>query len=56
MQAELIVTHRLALEEAALGYKMFDQKQDDCRKVILVPGAAAGTLGADYVLGGPAPD
>lgn len=44
LQPELIVTHRLALEEAAMGYKMFDQKKDDCRKVILVPGAAAGTL------------
>ncbi|MBA6145544.1 glutathione-dependent formaldehyde dehydrogenase, partial [Pseudomonas juntendi] len=49
LQPELIVTHRLALEEAAMGYKMFDQKQDNCRKVILVPGAAAGTLGPDYV-------
>lgn len=44
LQPELIVTHRLALEEAAMGYKMFDQKKDDCRKVILVPGAAASTL------------
>lgn len=48
LEPELIVTHRLALEEAALGYKLFDQKQDDCRKVILVPGAAAGTLGPDH--------
>jgi threonine dehydrogenase-like Zn-dependent dehydrogenase len=45
LKPELIVTHRLALEEAAMGYKMFDQKEDNCRKVILVPGAAAGTLG-----------
>ncbi len=49
LQPELIVTHRLALEEAAMGYKVFDQKQDNCRKVILVPGAAPGTLGPDYV-------
>ncbi|EST14059.1 zinc-binding dehydrogenase family protein [Pseudomonas putida S610] len=47
LQPELIVTHRLALEEAAMGYKMFDQKKDDCRKVILVPGAAAGTLATE---------
>jgi threonine dehydrogenase-like Zn-dependent dehydrogenase len=52
LEPELIVTHRLALEEAALGYKLFDQKQDDCRKVILVPGAAAGTLGTDHAFGG----
>lgn len=47
LQPELIVTHRLALEEAAMGYKMFDQKKDECRKVILVPGAAAGTLATE---------
>ena len=49
LQPEMIVTHRVALEEAALGYRMCDQKEDDCRKAILVPGAAAGTLGTDYV-------
>lgn len=43
LQPELIVTHRLALEEAAQGYKIFDKKEDECRKVILVPGAAQGT-------------
>ncbi len=42
LQPELIVTHRLALEEAAHGYKMFDKKEDECRKVILVPGAGRG--------------
>ncbi|NIE75957.1 glutathione-dependent formaldehyde dehydrogenase [Pantoea sp. Ap-967] len=46
LQPELIVTHRLALEDAAKGYKMFDQKTDNCRKVILTPGAASGTLGS----------
>lgn len=35
-----IVTHRLALEEAVRGYEMFDEQQERCRKVILVPGAA----------------
>ena len=55
LSPELIVTHRLALEEAALGYRMFDQKQDDCRKVILVPGAAAGTLGPDHAFAGSQP-
>ncbi len=32
-----------------MGCKLFDQKQDNCRKVILVPDAASGTLGPDYV-------
>jgi len=35
---EAIVTHRLSLEQAAEGYKIFDKKEEDCRKVILTPG------------------
>ncbi|MFG0407591.1 zinc-dependent alcohol dehydrogenase [Pseudomonas sp. FYR_11] len=53
LQPELIVTHRMALEEAAAAYKMFDQKRDNCRKVILVPGAAPSGLAADVGTGGP---
>jgi threonine dehydrogenase-like Zn-dependent dehydrogenase len=34
---EVIISHRLSLEQAAEGYKMFDKKEDDCRKVILTP-------------------
>jgi threonine dehydrogenase-like Zn-dependent dehydrogenase len=34
---EEIITHRLPLSEAADGYRIFDQKQQDCRKVVLVP-------------------
>jgi threonine dehydrogenase-like Zn-dependent dehydrogenase len=33
----VIVTHRMALEDAAKGYEIFDRKQEDCRKVILTP-------------------
>ncbi|QYF94294.1 glutathione-dependent formaldehyde dehydrogenase [Massilia sp. PAMC28688] len=32
-----IISHRLPLSQAAEGYKMFDQKEDECRKVILTP-------------------
>ncbi len=32
-----IISHRLNLSQAAEGYKMFDKKEDECRKVILVP-------------------
>lgn len=35
---EAIITHRMSLEDAALGYAIFDKKEEDCRKVILVPG------------------
>jgi threonine dehydrogenase-like Zn-dependent dehydrogenase len=36
---EVIITHRMSLEQAAEGYKIFDKKQEDCRKVILTPGS-----------------
>ena len=33
-----IITHRLPLDEAPQGYKMFRDKQDECVKVVLKPG------------------
>lgn len=38
LSPEAIITHRMSLEEAAEGYKIFDKKEEDCRKVILTPG------------------
>jgi threonine dehydrogenase-like Zn-dependent dehydrogenase len=35
----VIVSHRLPLAEAVQGYRLFDRKEDDCRKVVLTPGA-----------------
>jgi len=32
-----IITHRLPLEEASQAYDMFNQKADDCVKVVLTP-------------------
>jgi len=32
-----IITHRLSLDEAPHGYKMFRDKEDDCMKVVLKP-------------------
>lgn len=32
-----VISHRLPLEQAADGYRMFDRKEDSCRKVILRP-------------------
>ena len=37
LRPEVIVTHRLPLAEAARGYSVFAQKQEDCRKVVLLP-------------------
>lgn len=32
-----IITHRMKLDEGEKGYEIFDQKQDDCIKVVLKP-------------------
>jgi threonine dehydrogenase-like Zn-dependent dehydrogenase len=37
MKPEVIVTHRMPLADAARGYEIFNDKEEDCRKVILVP-------------------
>ncbi len=37
LNPQIIISHRLPLAEAAQGYRMFDRKEDDCRKVILRP-------------------
>ncbi len=37
LQPDAIVTHRLPLTEAVRAHKVFDKKEEDCRKVILVP-------------------
>ena len=37
MKPELIITHRMKLEDAVMGYEIFDQRREDCRKVILTP-------------------
>src|SRR5690606_17294556 len=41
LRPELIISHRLALGEAVRGYTLFNEKQEDCRKVVLLPGASA---------------
>ena len=37
LHPQAIISHRLPLSQAAEGYKMFDKKEDDCRKVVLTP-------------------
>lgn len=44
---EEIVTHHLPLDEAAEAYKIFEKREQDCRKIILVPGAQ--TSGAEGI-------
>lgn len=37
LNPEVIISHRMALEQAVEGYKMFDKKDDGCRKIVLRP-------------------
>ena len=37
LRAHEMISHRLPLSQAAEGYKMFDKKEDECRKVIMTP-------------------
>jgi len=32
-----VISHRLPLEEAPRAYKIFAEKQEECRKVVLYP-------------------
>ena len=43
LEPEVIITHHMALDDAARGYEIFNDKQEDCRKVVLTPGMARGT-------------
>lgn len=37
LNPEIIISHRMPLAEAAEGYRLFDSRRDQCRKVILRP-------------------
>jgi threonine dehydrogenase-like Zn-dependent dehydrogenase len=37
LKPDIIITHRMPLREAAEGYRIFDKKQEECRKVVLLP-------------------
>lgn len=37
LKPNAIISHRLPLAEAAAGYEIFDKKEQDCRKVVLIP-------------------
>jgi len=45
LRPEIIISHQMTLEEAVRGYKIFDQKEDDCRKVVLTPGGPSTVVG-----------
>ena len=37
LSPEVIISHRMKLADAAQGYKIFNEKEEDCRKVVLTP-------------------
>ena len=37
LHPNVIISHHLRLADAAKGYKIFDKKEEDCRKVVLTP-------------------
>ena len=37
LQPDVIISHRMKLAQAAEGYRMFDEKQDGCRKIVMTP-------------------
>lgn len=37
LNPEIIISHRMPLAEAAEGYRLFDSRRDQCRKVVLRP-------------------
>lgn len=51
LHPELIITHRLPLEEAVRGYQIFNEKEEACRKVVLIPRSGEVTSSASADLG-----
>jgi threonine dehydrogenase-like Zn-dependent dehydrogenase len=41
LRPDEIISHRMPLRDAAEGYRIFEEKKDDCRKVVLTPDRAA---------------
>jgi threonine dehydrogenase-like Zn-dependent dehydrogenase len=37
MRPEVIISHRMKLADAERGYQIFNEKEEDCRKVVLMP-------------------
>jgi threonine dehydrogenase-like Zn-dependent dehydrogenase len=37
LRPDIIITHRMKLADAAQGYRVFNEKEEDCRKVVLTP-------------------
>lgn len=51
LKLEEIVTYYMLFEEAAWGYEIFEKREEECRKVILVLGAQSAEAAQKAVLG-----
>ncbi|MCQ0459597.1 alcohol dehydrogenase catalytic domain-containing protein [Escherichia coli] len=51
LKPEEIVTHYMPFEEAARGYEIFEKREEESRKVILVPGAQSAEAAQKAVSG-----
>lgn len=38
LSPHILITHRMSFSDAAQGYELFDEKQQGCHKVVLLPG------------------
>lgn len=55
LKPDVIISHQMSLEDAARGYRVFDEKEEDCRKVVLTPGLASVTGSVTGSVAGAAP-
>ncbi|MDQ0070366.1 threonine dehydrogenase-like Zn-dependent dehydrogenase [Variovorax boronicumulans] len=46
LKPEVIITHHMALEDAARGYEIFEKAEEECRKVVLTPSGPAQRIAA----------
>ena len=44
LNPELLISHHLSLNQATEGYRMFDRKEQNCRKVVLTPEGPTAAL------------
>ena len=51
LKPEEIVTHYMPFEEAARGYEIFEKREEECSKVIMVPGAQSAEAAQKAVSG-----
>jgi threonine dehydrogenase-like Zn-dependent dehydrogenase len=42
IDTSFIITHRMALDDAPAGYRLFNEKKDGCVKIVMNPRQASG--------------